>query len=83
MKTFVPALLAASSITPSVGSAEVGTEIVAYSTNCSNTCSVHDYRAFRLEDLQLFGWELSAAEMAAINKLDVAAVAPDDPVKGV
>ena len=44
---------------------------------------VHDYRAFRLEDLQLFGWELSAAEMAAINKLDVAAVAPDDPVKGV
>ena len=34
----------------------------------------------RLEDLQLFGWELSAAEMAAISKLDVA---PDDPVKGM
>ena len=52
--------------------------------SCSSTCSVHDCRAPpcppRLEDLQLFGWELSAAEMAAISKLDVA---PDDPVKGM
>ena len=33
-----------------------------------------------LSDLDLFGWELSAAEMAQISALDVA---PDDPTKNM